>query len=348
MAYTRPSASAADASWSGAPAYTRPSSSAANAAFISGSSYNAISTGPTAHFGTPVAIWDQFGYPGGFPATQYGTPTNKLLQPASGFAPVLFGTPDGLKLQRAEGFSPTQFGSPRLLPFHVGPGIHSTQFGTLSGQQRWRVVPWNPVARLGTPTTSTDRTQTASGLRTGALGTPLSVRRNPPNTAQRGSAFGTTTTRFGAPRAGWLQTGQATGATFTHLGTPNGTRVQHADGLASGALGTATAGMRARALGSSFAILGTPVSRITQPVAGLGNMPRWGRASATRSHTHNTYGFVTARVGHPTGFSRITYPATGFTGGYLGEPTCRQRHRILAIPPCGRFGAPLLKRTTQC
>jgi hypothetical protein len=37
MAYTRPSASAADATWQGAPAYTRPSASAADATFVTAS-----------------------------------------------------------------------------------------------------------------------------------------------------------------------------------------------------------------------------------------------------------------------------------------------------------------------
>lgn len=244
----------------------------------------------------------------------------------------------------------TQFGVPAAVWDQLAAvsGFTPVLFGTPTGHQHWNVVWGTPATRFGTPSTPTDRAQDVSGLRTGGFGTPLGIRRNLPNTERRGSVTGAMATRFGTPRAGWLQTGQATGFTSAHLGTPNGVRVQTAVGFTSGQFGTAVMTLCAHAPGFMPVHLGTPVAQITQPVAGFANTVRWGLASAERSRTYKTYSFATTRFGQPTGFSRLNRPATGFIGGSFGAPTCHQRHRVLAVPPCVRLGTPLLKRITQC
>ncbi len=301
-------------------------------------------------FGAPDAIWDQFSAASGSSSTQFGVPTARLTQPASGFYGTQLGTPDGYKLQRAEGFSPILFGTPRLFPSHVGPGVHTTLFGTPSAQQFWRAMSWSPIARLGTPTTPTDRSAQASGFAPVRLGLPQGSRTLPPDLTQSERAFGARTTLFGTPSARWAQAGQASAlGPVVQFGTPVASGVHHADGVAMGAqFGTALVRLKQNAAGLYPVHFGSPGSTITQRASGLAPTVRFGLPTTVRSNWYEVRGFVATRCGQPIAYQRNNYHATGLGGTLFGTPSCRQRYRASALAPITRFGTPLLKRITQC
>lgn len=316
---------------------------------VTGSTFSVESLGVVSKFGTPVAIWDQFGEAAGFSATLFGTPTNRLTQPVAGFSSVQFGTPAGYKLQRATGFCSTAIGTPRLFPFHVAPGIHETQFGTPVGRQYWRASPLGPVARFGTPTTRFNQTQNVSGFRTTQFGTPFSIRHAPPFQARICLARGFIDTAFGIPSVRWPQTGNATGFLATHLGTPRAVSVCHASSLGPvAAFGTPVARQIQRAAGFVATAFGISHAILTQRIIGAAPSTRFGAPEAVRSNWYVALGFLAAKVGTPHGIQRNNYWATGFCPTHIGTPACRQVHRIAAIPPITRFGNPTLKRNTQC
>ena len=131
MAYTRPSASAADTSWQGAASYTRPTANAADASFLTGNQATGFAS--TA-FGTPSFI----GLTSSFSTTTFGTGIAGRTQSATGFTttsvsspsiPLIatgvapsapFGSPGSSLTQRPSGFNCAYFGTPVVLPIAVG------------------------------------------------------------------------------------------------------------------------------------------------------------------------------------------------------------------------------------
>lgn len=86
MAYTRPSASAADVSWSGSGSYTRPAASAADVSFLTANSASSIA--PGTNFGAPVAAYARTQTAtGAAPSTTFGTAKFGTTVAATSIAP---------------------------------------------------------------------------------------------------------------------------------------------------------------------------------------------------------------------------------------------------------------------
>ena len=317
---------------------------------IAGSTFAVDSLGVVSKFGTPLAIWDQFGDVSGFASAQFGTPTNRRTQPATGFAPVQFGTPAGYKLQRAQGFAPAQFGVPYLHPSHVAPWPISTQFGTLSAQQYWRGPSLGAISKFGTPTTPTNRSGNASGFAPVQFGAPLAVRHRPPNTNIICLARGFEPALFGNPVARWDQAAQVQAiAPDVQFGAPWSFTTHHAEGMAPavqfGAPATRTthrvSGFKPVAFGMAGAIL-------TQHATGTAPKARFGAPKTVRSNWYEARGFCPFRAGTPHGYQRNNHHVDGFIPIQFGTPAAFHTHRCTSIPPIARLGRPLLKRITQC
>ena len=301
------------------------------------------------------------------PTTQVPTSKIGIVQPATGFTPTQFGTGFGQNLQRPTGFqsttvgdprifpySPppinsTQFGTGRLFPYHVAPGINGTQFGALAGWQHWDVEWAPPKTRFGTPFITFNQTRIASGFTSGNFGTPLGMRVLPPNTSRICIAQPVPPGHIGTPRLAFLQAGTATGIQGGNFGASTVMMTGFAASVSGGLLGTPTSLMAARAQGFRPGNIGAPSELMTQQATSLYLAPQWGQAEADRSNTYKAVGiYVGSRIGQPTGAQRVNRTASGFTGGALGLPTCRQRNWVTSIAPSCRIGTPLLRRNTIC
>lgn len=309
-----------------------------------------VATGFTSGaFGTPFAIFDQFGDADGFTSGTFGSASNARTQPAIGFSGGQFGTPFGHNIQVASGFTGGNFGTPRLYPFHVGPGIHSSLFGTPSGRQNWRAYPLIQPGHFGTPFITFNQTQIATGFTGGHFGVPLGMRVLAPNTDRICIAQPVSGGHFGSHRLTFPQSGTATAIQGGQFGTQKARMVQAATAIAGGNFGQPTAIMETLATGFRPGVFGVPVARRTQQVSGIYRAPLWGMASSDRSNTYKAVGiYVGSRMGHPTGAQRINYKSSGFSSGNFGAPLCHQRHRAASITPGGRLGTPILRRNTQC
>lgn len=344
MAYTRPSASAADASWLGDPIYTRPGADSAHAVF---SSDTYIATG--------IAV------------ASFGTASALLTQPVTGLAATSFGTPNGVAVQPVSGFAPVSFGSARLFPYHVAPwtaitfgditvhrsalvsGWDLTTFGEPSGTQFFDVTSLGKVATFGTPTTPTNRTGEASGFAVTSFGSPLAFRYSPTAPLNRYAyVHGTLHVSFGQPSAGWLQTGVASGFAPVSMGEPTAEETGSVTGLDAASFGTPLAVQTQEVDGWNPVSFGTPVGRRVQPVSGWVLNVLYGLPEAERSNTYEVYGFRAWRFGHPTGFSRFNYTPEGFAPVSLGVPQSKETHRVRGLVVSAQFGTPLLIRNTSC
>ena len=298
------------------------------------------------YFGTPFAKFTQVGLAVGFSGGNFGTPTNARRQPASGFTSSSFGTPFGQNIQVVSGFTSSGFGAPRIFPFSVAPGIHSGAFGTPAGHQYWQAHPIIQPGRFGTPFVTFNQSQQASGFTGGAFGRPMAIRYSPPDTDVICIASAVLPGRFGTPTI--KRWAVASGFTSGHLGAPTVMMKQTADGFTGCAFGTPSAVMRARAAGFRTGTFGAPRCAVVLRATGLYRAPRWGLAKAVQEGVYVASSLYTGtRMGQPTALV-FKHTATGFTTGVFGAPAASHRHRVSSIAPCGRFGTPLLRRTTQC
>lgn len=172
MSYTRPSASAADATWLGAAAYTRPAQSAADATWAQGAGY--VAGWNHTAFGSPSNAPNAVGFSS---ATNFGTALGGNFQRALGFSSTSFGTPGVVGAQLpsspfasfgigtipllAEGWSSTAFGGPDTPLFATG-AIH-TVFGDSQIIQYWQHRGPAPATRFGTPYIQQDAALDADG-----------------------------------------------------------------------------------------------------------------------------------------------------------------------------------------
>lgn len=368
MAYTRPSSTAADLSWSGLSAYSRPAASASDIAFAPPALFPVTSVGAVTNLGTPNAAYARTQSATGIaPTTQLPAPRGLKGLPVTGFCSTAFGTGTGTKQQRPTGFqstivgdprifpySPppinsTQFGTGRLFPYHVAPGINGTQFGALAGWQHWDVEWAPPKTRFGTPFITFNQTRIASGFASGNFGTPLGMRVLPPNTGRICIAQPVPPGHIGTPRLAFLQVGTATGIQGGSFGAATASVTSFASSVSSVLIGTPTSSMATHAQGFRSGNIGAPSELMTQQATSLYLAPRWGQAESDRSNTYKAVGiYVGSRIGRPTGEQRVNRTASGFTGGAIGLPTCRQRHWVTSMAPSCRIGTPLLRRNTIC
>lgn len=301
-----------------------------------------------AGFGTPHAVWTQYGQASGF-AGNFGTPTHTRSQPATGFQSGDFGTPFGRNIQVVSGFTGGSFGLPRIYPYSVAPGIHSGQFGTPSGRQVFVASPIIQPGRFGTPYITFNQSQTASGFTSGTFGKPMAIRHSPPNTDVIcvAASFGPGT--FGTPRLIVHQTGVASSVGVGHFGSPKAQIVQRASGFQSGVFGLPGCSVRGHVQGFRSGSFGTPRVCTVHQAAGIGGRGRWGLPTSDFLGTHKaTSIYVGERFGQPTARRGPFYVAEGFTSGAFGTPAAVHIHRVASIPPGGRFGRPLLRRNAQC
>lgn len=367
--YVRPAAASADISFDGV-AYTSPASTAADLTFAPVTARVATAIPPVASFGVPIAAYARTATATGLePATNVPTPGHCLTQPTSGISTTSFGVGFGANYQRPVGFSTTeigaarifpyipppwnkstQIGAPRLFPFHVAPWPVSTQFGGVGGHQFWRAPTMAVVTRLGTPTTPTNRTGTASGFIAVQIGRPLATRYRPPNTDIICLAGGFKPTIIGTPAAQWDQSGQAqTIEPTVQFGDPGAFTTYHAEGTAPsvqfGAPSTRTthrvSGFKPVALGLAGAIL-------TQHATGTAPKARFGAPKTFRLNWYEVRGFCPFRAGTPRGYQRNNRRADGFSPVQFGMAAAFHAHRTTSVPPVARLGRPLLKRITQC
>ena len=365
MAYIRPSASAADATWQGASAYTRPAAGVADATWdasgglpaagfistsfgvaISGRAQQASGT-PPGIFGTPLAPYAATGFYG----TSFGTPLGVFdqTQSAAGFSTTDVGaasTP-----LPASGFAGTQFGATTAAFWQIlgASGFLATRHGDPSGQQHWSADSVGAVARFSKAFYAFAQTQLSSGRSGTTFGQPMAFRVSPPNIAQLTQAFGFPSSAVGMPSSGWLQTAGATGFSGTYFGAASSTMAQRAHGIAGAVFGVAATGISVYPHGFGVVVVGASTLRITQPHSSTYRPARFGTAKAARSNTFIAYGTNrSGRIGHPKGFTRFNYQASGLNGTAIGTPACREAHRAPHMPPGTAFGRPLLRRSTVC
>lgn len=351
MAYTRPASDVANLAWTGLSAYSRPASDAANLSFVQGATHPVVSLGAVSNFGSPAGVWNQFSDASGFAPAQFGAPTNRRTQQVTeGLALAQFGEPIGYKLQRASGFAPVQFGVPYLHPSHVAPWPVSTQIGGVGGNQFWRAPTMAVVARLGTPTTPTNRTGTASGFIAVQIGRPLAARYRPPNTDIICLAEGFKPTILGTPAAQWDQSGQVQAiAPTVQFCAPRAFTTHHAEGLApSSQLGAPATRTTHRVSGFKPVALGLAGAILTQHATGTAPKARFGAPKTVRSNWYEVRGFCPFRAGTPRGYQRNNRRADGFSPVQFGMAAAFHAHRTTSVPPVARLGKPLLKRITQC
>lgn len=310
MSYTRPVASASDATWLGSAAYTRPLASAADASFF--------------------------------------VNTSSISVQANGIAPTLaFGVPAGLIYQLATGISSTQFSTPALILQATGFG--AALFGTSIGKNYFPAQTLGAITKFGAPTSPSPQTVQATGTTSLRLGFPFAFKYAPINLAVLGQAFGITSEKIGIPSAGWRQTGYASGMSLTTFGGPASARSQQLAGFSSTLFGTSSVSLTQRASGFNTMNAGTPVSGLLLQATSTAPKLSFGQPAVLRSNTFSTYGInASCRFGMPSGFCRFNRFATGFVSGALGTPTCFQRHRVAPASPETRFGQPLLKRVATC
>lgn len=290
MAYTRPSATSANASWSGASAYTRPDHDAANASFLTGSVYPVQGFLAT-KFGTPTAIWDQFGYPEGFFATKFGTPSAKQVWRVKSMGIITrfgtpttphdvvgdvesmgivtrFGIPFAWQYNQANtnvicpvrGFKATKFGTPVAKWDQSGAaeGFCSTRFGTPRAIVTVHVPSIGPVAQFGMP--QARQTQRAQGFKATVFGTPQSRRTQYVNSLVPKTRFGTPT----ATRSNWYE---VRGFMATKFGYPMATQ-RNAYHVGEWPVST---------------MFGTPKATQTYPVMSIPPVTRFGRPQLRRN-----------------------------------------------------------------
>lgn len=328
----------------------------------------ATSLGVVSKFGTPLAGYARTQEATGFLTGAVGDPRYVWRVDATSIAPTTTFGATRLFPYAAVGFqngatfgttrlfpyhavpiNSTQFGTGRLFPYHVAPGINGTQFGALAGWQHWDVEWAPPKTRFGTPFITFNQTRIASGFTSGNFGTPLGMRVLPPNTGRICIAQPVPTGHIGTPRLAFLQVGTATGIQGGSFGAATASVTSFASSVSSVLIGTPTSSMATRPQGFRSGNIGDPAALITQQATSLYLAPRWGQAESDRSNTYKAVGiYVGSRIGQPTGAQRVNRTASGFTGGGLGSPTCRQRHLVTSMAPSCRIGAPLLRRNTIC
>lgn len=380
MAYTRPSASAADATFTGAAAYTRPAASAADASFAPLNLYPAAgftsttfgapassraqpatgfmpttfgtpainlnstrlvtSLAPGAGFGAPAAAYLQTAAASGALTTVAGMPTHLRAQPATGFTTTQFGTSLGKKTQRPTGFTSAQFGTARLFPFHAA-GFKPTTFGQA------RLFPFHVAPGLRKTTFGVLsgqqywRAQTL--LPTSRFGTPTTP------TDRSAAVAGFSSSRLGAPFSlrvaapNRSRTAYAWGFTEVRFGAARSAYLQTpaAAGFTGGAFGSARAQTPA-AMGASAH--GFTVVRFGAPHAG------WLRTGGAAGFASGAFGvpggtpvLAAAGVG-PGAFGAasaiLTAHALGFRPGMFGTPVSARGMHATTFGPSARFGLP--------
>lgn len=301
-------------------------------------------------YGTPTAIWDQFGYPEGFIATQYGAPQARQTQYADGFLATQYGTPEGSFLYRAAGFQSTQYGEPRLFPYHQAPWPVSTQVGTPTGKQVWYAASLGIITKYGIPTTPTHQVCVADGFQPVQYGTPVSWRYTPGGLDIICRAQGFRPTKYGTPVASWSQSGESTGFSSTAVGTPRAIMTLHVPSIGPVAqYGTPQARQTQRAQWFKATTIGTPQSRRTQYANSLAPKTRFGTPTVIRSNWYEVRGFKATKFGYPTATQRNAYHVGEWQVSTLfWSPTATQTYPAMSIPPVTRFGRMQLRRNTQC
>lgn len=254
MSYTRPSSSAADATFVGAAAYTRPSASAAHAYFPI--EPREVSGFKPTHFGVPNVLP---GYVPGFKATTFGTPVGyqkwdaASLGPlikfswtqtgaATGLASTTIGAPIAFSIEppspvgqicSASSLLPVHFGTPVVPSIGVATGALMSSFGQPAAQRR-QTVTGVLVPNFGT--SSVRLKQRVSGFAPTHIGAPVVRLVQQASWPAVKTRFGTPAAEivgthrvtmmfplpaFGRPKAASGSVKQATGISMVSFGAPS-------------------------------------------------------------------------------------------------------------------------------
>lgn len=361
MSYTRPAASAANLTWSGATVYTRPAANAANLAFVQ---INAAAGFCSTNFGAPNALPRAVG----FSPTAFGQPLyiGPQFESAAGFNPVSFGLPltveTGIEAAAAPatqfgsakvapwaaGFRPTHLGTPQNVPWAVG--FRPTVLGAFTGSNANLASQTGPTAAFGTPTTPTLQTAQAAGFVPIAWGTPTPFVSNPSTLTRTGfAAFVPLSTRMGRPTFSSAVTDAATGATGTTFGAPTARTIDRT--LAASAtpattsFGTALLASLRQATPFIGTVLGVPRAGVGASAVGAAPRTRFG--APQQFGPHRGYGINSSnRFGHPRALNRFIHPATHIATTTFGGAASLDTHRATQIPIDARLGRPRLVRSS--
>lgn len=357
MSYTRPSASAANLSWSGQAAYTRPAANAANLEFAAShvaSGFTSTNFGtPTlaqhavgftsTEFGTPAYIGPHVCDATGFSDTQFGTPVADGYFSASGFTSTEFGSP--IVVLQAVGFTSTQFGTPQVALNAVG--FTSTQFGAPAFGRVCVATTLGRNTVVSMAYYAFGQTLDANGANlAGRFGRPLILQYLP----QPVRASGWESTQLGTPVAVPTRVSVATGSLLAQtFGTPGSVATGRtldasslAPGATFGAAGALTWGQPAGiASGLNFGL--AVVLGVTH-ASGLSQAARFGLPGVSRPNTYPARGlWLGNRVGHPAALRRNNKHADGVPpSATFGDPASIQRHRVTHLDPRARVGTPQL------
>lgn len=383
MAYTRPSASAADASWSGDPTYTRPSAGSAHAAFLE--SYQAEPL-PSGTLGEPTA---SSSVASSLPSGELGVPSTLL--PAEPLPSSILGEPFGYQWWAASSLPPSSFGLAGVV--HEALPLPASTIGVPDGYQYYRAGSI-PAGSFGTPTTPTDRTGVATPLAASSIGQPMAMATTPtvgvgrlaraeplPSSAPSDAAAawdviaqaesapaGTLGTprlsgatgvsyrcyasalpgsTWGEPVGGWDFTGEASAIPAGTIAGAGSILSGDASSLASSAPSDAAATLQQRVAASLTGSFGVPRVGRTQTATSLGPAT-FGVPRSSQSGTYVPYPLPSSRFGQPTGLSRFEYSADSLPPGTLGEPEAHETHIATSLYSTTEFGIPLLRRDALC
>ncbi len=365
MAYSRPSASAANLTWAGAVAYTRPAASAANF----DPEVGAVSPiAPTTQFGTPTGRMNYFLDATGFMPTtfglghvvpgqhvqltefaRFGVASVPLLATSLGVVTGIGSPTSGPAYWGVRPIEPaTTFGTAHVVAGQVVGSISLTTFGTAStigGYWQHRASP--PSTRFSMAYTAFAQTATPVGWLATKFGVPGKYVSTSYPVNRYGQAFGFESTTFGTPYAAFKQIAVASGtAPAFYAGTPSAIRGGHATGFVGGAFGTPSTTVTAHASGFRSTTIGTATAKFRCNANALAVSTAFGTPKRFVID-HHVYGINSSnKFGHPTGWTRINRRATGFTSTHLGSPASKDTHRALHIAPTAQMGTHLLSRTT--
>ena len=365
MAYSRPSASAANLTWAGAVTYTRPAASAANFDPEAG---GVSPIAPTVQFGTPTGRMNYFLDATGFMPTtfglghvvpgqhvqltefaRFGVASVPLLATSLGAVTGIGSPTSGPAYWGVRPIEPaTTFGTANVVPGQVVGPITSTTFGTVSSiGGYWQHVASAPSTQVPMAYTAFAQDAECTGFANTQFGFPGSYNSMTVPTDWYGQAFGFTSTEAGEHSAAFKQIAVATSAAPAfQAGTPSAVRGGHATGFAVGVFGTPRMGMTASASGFRYTSFGTATAKFRCNANALAVSTAFGAPKRFVVDRH-VYGInASNKFGHPTGWTRTNRRATGFTSTHLGTHAAKDTHRALHIAPTAQTGTHLLSRTT--
>lgn len=376
MSYTRPSASAADATFQGASAYTRPSAGTADAVFPSAYADIAVDLAGAlvASFGSHIGVFDQIQPLSGSTVASFGAHNIAITVLASGEVITRYGEHSASIVYVLTGESLLVFGQHRIYPYYHAPGEVLTKYGGHSAAQYWRLGSGPVLTKYGQLYTATNRTGKLSGILVTRFGTHFAYRDFDYSINRKVSLAGEKVARFGTHSAVFGQIGQANGAAVSLFGMHVAVSIANASGASMTQYGAGLAIMTQPMAGSKvtqFGILDSTLEdlpeNMTRQMTGA-RLIQYGRLSNTRTQSlsgkalpkfgvhegANSWAWkmrpwaVISRFGRHAGRTFFAYPMIGLQLTQFGSNTASQTHLMVGAGAVTKYGRHIVRRVSQC